>query len=31
VRIAMYWHEHTHKDAPHRWFREGLADIAKTL
>ncbi len=31
VRIAMYWHEHTHKEPAHRWFRERVAEIAKSL
>ena len=31
VRIAMYWHEHTHKEPGHRWFRERVAEIAKGL
>lgn len=31
MRMAMYWHERTHKQPTHRWFREHLAEIAKTL
>lgn len=31
VRIAVYWHERTHRLAAHRWFRQLLADSAKTL
>jgi DNA-binding transcriptional LysR family regulator len=31
VRMAMYWHERTHKLAAHRWFRQLLADTAKTV
>jgi DNA-binding transcriptional LysR family regulator len=31
VRIAMYWHEQTHKEPAHRWFRERVAEIAKNL
>lgn len=31
VRIAMYWHERTHKQAAHRWFRQLLAETARTL
>jgi DNA-binding transcriptional LysR family regulator len=31
VRIAMYWHEHTHKEPAHRWFRERVAGIARNL
>lgn len=31
MRIAVYWHERTHKEASHRWFRQKLADVAKML
>ncbi len=31
VRIAMYWHERTHKQPAHRWFRQLLAETAKDL
>jgi DNA-binding transcriptional LysR family regulator len=31
VRIAMYWHEHTHKEPAHRWFRDRLAETAKAI
>jgi DNA-binding transcriptional LysR family regulator len=31
MRIAMYWHEHSHKEPTHRWFRERVAEIAKAL
>lgn len=31
VRIAMYWHERTHKQPAQRWFRQLLAEIARTL
>lgn len=31
VRIAVYWHERTHKQAAHRWFRQLLTDSAKAL
>ncbi len=31
VRIAMYWHERTHKQPAQRWFRQLLAEAAKTL
>ena len=31
VRVALCWHERTHKQAAHRWFRELVSDIAKTL
>ncbi len=31
ARIAMYWHERTHKQVAHRWFRQLLAETAKDL
>lgn len=31
VRIAMYWHERTHKQPAQRWFRQLLAETAKDL
>lgn len=31
VRIAMYWHERTHKQPAHRWFRQLLTDTARGL
>ncbi len=31
VRIAMYWHERTHKQPAHRWFRQLLAETAREL
>lgn len=31
ARIAMYWHERTHKQPAQRWFRQLLADAAKAL
>jgi DNA-binding transcriptional LysR family regulator len=31
MRIGVYWHERTHKEASHRWFRQILAEVAKTL
>jgi DNA-binding transcriptional LysR family regulator len=31
IRIVLWWHERTHKQAAHRWFRQLLADIAKTV
>jgi DNA-binding transcriptional LysR family regulator len=31
VRIAMYWHERTHKEPSHRWFRNVLADAARSV
>jgi DNA-binding transcriptional LysR family regulator len=31
VKFALYWHERTHKDPRHRWFRQVVADIAKAI
>ncbi len=31
ARIAMYWHERTHKQPAQRWFRQLLAEIAREL
>ena len=31
MRIAVYWHERTHKQAAHKWFRQLLADTAKRI
>ena len=31
VRIAMYWHERTHKQPAQRWFRQLLAETAREL
>lgn len=31
VRMALYWHERTHKHAAHRWFRQALSDVAKAI
>lgn len=31
LRNALYWHERTHKNARHRWFRQLLTEIAATL
>jgi len=31
VRMALYWHERTHKHAAHRWFRQAVSEAAKTL
>jgi DNA-binding transcriptional LysR family regulator len=31
IRIVLWWHERTHKQAAHRWFRQLLGDIAKTV
>jgi DNA-binding transcriptional LysR family regulator len=29
--ISMYWHELSHRDPGHIWFRSAIQDIAKTL
>jgi DNA-binding transcriptional LysR family regulator len=29
--IALYWHERTHRSAPHEWFRDLLGKIAKAV
>ena len=29
--IALYWHERTHRSAPHQWFRDLMGRIAKGL
>lgn len=31
LRINLFWHERTHQEASHRWFRQLLADVVKTL
>lgn len=31
ARMAIYWHERTHKQPEHRWFRDALVDITKSL
>jgi DNA-binding transcriptional LysR family regulator len=31
ARIAMYWHESTHKQPAQRWFRQLLAETAREL
>ncbi|MGZ8211065.1 MAG: LysR family transcriptional regulator [Burkholderiales bacterium] len=31
VRMALYWHERTHKDPAHRWFREKLVELVRLL
>jgi DNA-binding transcriptional LysR family regulator len=31
LRNALYWHERTHKHAGHRWFRQLLTEVARTL
>lgn len=31
LRINMFWHERTHKDPRHRWFRQRVIAIAREL
>ncbi len=31
ARIAMYWHERTHKQPAHRWFRQLITETARAL
>ena len=31
IRQAMYWHERTHNEPSHRWFRQLVSDLAKAL
>lgn len=31
IRMALYWHERTHKHAAHRWFRQAVSDAVKAL
>lgn len=31
ARVSMFWHERTHQEASHRWFRQLLTDVVKTL
>lgn len=30
-QVALYWHERTHNDAAHRWFRERLVELLKSF
>ena len=30
-QIAVAWHERSHRDAPHRWFREQLIAVATEI
>lgn len=30
-RTAMYWHERTHNEEPHRWFRAFVTDIVRAV
>jgi DNA-binding transcriptional LysR family regulator len=29
--IALYWHERSHRSAPHEWFRDVLGSVAKAV
>lgn len=31
IRINMFWHERTHKDPRHRWFRQQISAVARDL
>jgi DNA-binding transcriptional LysR family regulator len=31
IRINLFWHERTHQEASHRWFRQLLVEVAKSL
>lgn len=31
IRQAMYWHERTHNEPSHQWFRRLISDLAKAL
>jgi DNA-binding transcriptional LysR family regulator len=31
LRIGVYWHERTQQEPAHRWFRQLLAEVARTL
>ncbi len=31
IRQAMYWHERTHNEPSHQWFRQLISDLAKAL
>jgi DNA-binding transcriptional LysR family regulator len=31
IRQAMYWHERTHKEPSHQWFRSMVSELAKGL
>lgn len=30
-KFSVYWHERTHRDPRHRWFRQVLADVGRSL
>jgi DNA-binding transcriptional LysR family regulator len=31
LRINLFWHERTHQETSHRWFRQLLTEVAKSL
>jgi DNA-binding transcriptional LysR family regulator len=31
IRQAMYWHERTHNEPSHQWFRQLISDLTKGL
>jgi DNA-binding transcriptional LysR family regulator len=31
IRQAMYWHERTHNEPSHQWFRQLISDLSKEL
>lgn len=31
LKHVLFWHERTHKDPRHRWFRQLVGDVAKTI
>lgn len=31
IRQAMYWHERTHNEPSHQWFRQIISELAKSL
>lgn len=31
VRMALYWHERTHKEPAHRWLRDKLVELVRQL
>jgi DNA-binding transcriptional LysR family regulator len=31
LRINMFWHERTHKDPRHRWFRQQITAVSSDL
>jgi DNA-binding transcriptional LysR family regulator len=31
LRIHLFWHERSHRETSHRWFRQLLTDAAKSM